>query len=94
MKLKRDRDMHRDKEKLRENKAKRKGETGSLAECGLLTPSFSPGVFKQCAGTLVYHPEFVKHAIPDSLVRDTDLFSLSSSNEKKNTSQHNNDHPV
>ena len=36
--------------------------------------------------------EFLKHAIPDYLVRSTDLFSFRLSNNKNHSSQHNNSH--
>ena len=38
--------------------------------------------------------EFLKHAIPDYLVRGTNLFSLRLSNKKMTNSQHNNSHLV
>ena len=38
---------------------------------------------------------FLKHAVPDCLVRGTDLFSLRLSNYKRNdNSQHSNSHPL
>ena len=38
--------------------------------------------------------EFLKHAIPDYLVRGTDLFSLKTVKYKNDNSQRNNSHPV